>query len=363
MEDLIGDILKDVPQKRDLPVDASKTKSSSSSSKAESSKGSTSKKDDAKSKKKDVSTSDNSEQFNALSDIMQKGFSSLQELFRGCIEDYSDVNEFENFADDNGEIVAENSNSESADFFQTLTSEVEADKDLGDDVSSSLAALADKLLVTKLDSSKHKEKCESYKRPKNVEFLATPQVNTPVWASLSVSAKSNDLGLQQVQQNLLLSAVPVLRVMEKLNSAKDDLNTLDVRELLRTLRDNLTFIGSANVGIVRKRRALLKNELPLNMQLLCQDSVSFSGSNLFGNSLSTDIKEISELNKLYVQFRGRGRGRGFPMRGRGRGAFRGVRGNGSQFKRGFRGGRYIKRFNSNTTPKKQPLNQERPSSN
>ena len=165
-----------------------------------------------------------------------------------------------------------------------------------------------------------------------------------------------------MQRDLLLSAVPTLKVMDKLNSAQDDLNSLDVRDLIRTLGDSLAFLGSANVGLVSKRRSLLKNDLPLNMQLLCRDSVGFSGSNLFGNSLSSDIKEISELNKLYGQFRGRARGRGFFPRGRGRGSFRGVRGDLAKFKRGVRGGSFLRRFNT-AIQKKQSLNQERPSSN
>ena len=266
----------------DFVTDSSKSKSASSSDKAEVSKSCTSKKDDFKSKKKDVSsrsstTSENtsrpstssSTDHNDLAEIMQKGFTGLQELLKGCINDSTADYEFEGFADEIEEIPEEDSNLESDDFFNTLTSEVEADNDKGTDVSFSLAALADKLLVTKLDPTKHKEKYDSYKRPKNVEFLTAPQVNTPVWASLSMPAKSNDLGLQLVQRDLLLSAVPIMRVMDKLNSAQDDLNTLDGRDLLRTLGDSLAFIGSANVGLVRKRRFLLKDQLPLNMQLLC----------------------------------------------------------------------------------------------
>ena len=127
-------------------------------------------------------------------------------------------------------------------------------------VSASLASFADKLISTKLDPNTHKDKFDTFKPPKNVEFLAAPQVNPPVWASLTPSVKSYDSGLQQVQQDLLLNAVPTLKVMEKLNSAQDDWNNLDT-----DFGGQPCFLGSANVGLVSKRRSLLKSDLPLNM--------------------------------------------------------------------------------------------------
>ena len=83
------------------------------------------------------------------------------------------------------------------------------------------------------------------------------------------------------------------------------------------------FLRSANVGMVRYRRTCIKKVLPIDRQLLCSDTVEFTGANLFGNSLSADIKEVSELNKISRSVRGSARGfrsrfRGFPRFVRGR---------------------------------------------
>jgi hypothetical protein len=157
-----------------------------------------------------------------------------------------------------------------------------------------------------------------------------------------------------------MSAIPTVKVMQQLNAARDDLGKLNVNDLIRSLSDSLNFLGSANIGMVNKRRALIKNELPPNMQLLCNGSQDFSGSALFGNTLSSDIKEVSELNKVSNYFKGRGRAfyrggsRGMIRRGFTRGVFR--RGGRGIFKR-----RAYPMTTSARGSKKSPLNSAGPS--
>ena len=89
-----------------------------------------------------------------------------------------------------------------------------------------------------------------YRSPKNVEFLHVPQVNKPVWSNLSTYCKSSDLGLQTIQKDLLMSAIPSINVMQQLNAAEDGLSQLNARDLVKTLSDSLTFLGYANVAMV-----------------------------------------------------------------------------------------------------------------
>ena len=93
---------------------------------------------------------------------------------------------------------------------------------------------------------------DKYCPPRNIEFLSAPKINKPVWGNLSDGAKIIDHGFQSIQRDFLLSAVPTLQVMEKINASQDDLNQLDVKELIRTLTDSLAFIGSANDGLEKE---------------------------------------------------------------------------------------------------------------
>ena len=118
---------------------------------------------------------------------MQTGFLNLQHILQGQGSEYLDFEEPPFFDDDDED---DDSGNIETDLFSTLFEEIEGDDRLGPDMPSSLASLADKLLKTKLDPF-NKEKYEKYPRPKNVEFLQTPQINKPVWDHLSNIAKSS----------------------------------------------------------------------------------------------------------------------------------------------------------------------------
>ena len=150
-----------------------------------------------------------------------------------------------------------------------------------------------------------------------------------------------------------------MKALEKLNDAKSDPSSLDVKDLARTLTDGLAFLGTANVRMVQHRRSGLKVDLPKSMHPLCADNIIFSGANLFGNTLSSDIKEVSELNKISQSFRGstrrfRGRGQWTPKSTR---VFKPA----AYFRRGR--GRVAKRGRTSRSSfdRNQPLNQSRPS--
>jgi len=145
-----------------------------------------------------------------------------------------------------------------------------------------------------------------YPRPMNVKFLEAPKINKPIWENLPTPARVKDSALQTIQRDFLTSGVPILKVMNKIFEAKDDLSSLDSKELLTTLKDSLLLLGSASGGMNKVRRDNLKVELPKNMQGLCRSDIQGSSTLLFGDNLNTTIKDISELNKLSQNFRPRG---------------------------------------------------------
>ena len=348
MSDIFADIME-------VTVSDKTTAEPSASSSSKGKEAKSSSEESRSSKKKDKkSDSRNSEpdRLDKLSSIMEAGFSNLQQLLQGCIgnPDYEDVQpdfDEESFCP---------SDAPDADLFTALSEELGNDGKLGDEVPESLAKLTNKLLRTKLETSDK----DKYLRPQNIEFLEAPQINKPVWSNISHNARTNDCTLQAIQRDFLKSAIPTLSVMQKLNDSKEDPSSLDIKDLIRTLSDSLAFLGSANTGMIKARRSFLKKELPPNMHLLCNESVEFSGSNLFGDSLSSDIKEVSELNKVSSQLRGRGSVRG-------RGVFRSnfsSRGNRGYAFKSRNSNRFGPRFNPIRSQSRKgsfPLNRVRPS--
>jgi len=372
MSDLFLDIMDKNSKTKSADV-ATKTPASqpslkpSSSAECEGSKNSeksSSKKLPAKDIKdsKSKSTKPETSSVDKLAEIMTAGFSDLKEFLskkEESVYDYDD--DYYDYENDYDEDAAEYSVLDSPvvelDLFDCLANDVNGSKAVGAEVRPSLAKLADKFLNLNLEDSFLKEVRENHLRPGNVEFLGTPKINKPIWENLSTSTRIKESSFQAIQSDFLNSAVPVLKVMEQIFDAKEDLNTLDAKGLLDSLKDSLIFLGSANKGMIKARRDNVKRDLPKPMQGLCRDSVAFSSTNLFGDSLNSSIKEVSELNRISNNLRPRGsmamrsRGRGFSNRGRGRGFRRGGRGRGS-----------AQRFQPYNKERKAP-NQSGPSNN
>ena len=120
------------------------------------------------------------------------------------------------------------------------------------------------------------------------------------------------------------SALPIAQVMTELYENIDEPEKIDVNKIILTLSDSLSFIGSANVEMVKIRKNQLRKDLPKNMYGLCNESEEFSPNFLFGDDLKNKVKEVSELNKIKSKFSTENfRGKRGMARGRGRFNFRG----------------------------------------
>jgi len=56
-----------------------------------------------------------------------------------------------------------------------------------------------------------KELQDKYKTPQNCKFLCVSKVNLELWHDLPRHAKSKDLGIQEVQKNIVKSAQPLVQ--------------------------------------------------------------------------------------------------------------------------------------------------------
>jgi len=192
--------------------------------------------------------------------------------------------EFENYAADN--------------IFAEISECNEDGDDVGAEINIDLAKLFDKMVVEKMNDATTKAKEATYLHPKNLKYSKPPKTNKAVWEVMGGSSKIIDSKLQEIQRDLLRSALPVVKVMEELFTLQDKPEDIDATKLIRTLSDSFKFLGSANINVIKQRKEFIKNELPKNMQGLCRDADEFSPSLLFGDNLNAKIKEVSELNKI-----------------------------------------------------------------
>ena len=289
-----------------------------------------------------------------LAKVMESGFKDLKGLLQE--QHLQNARLFTENEDLDSVDYEDFSDCEALDMFDNFAEEMTSSESIGADVRPSLAGLADKLLHLKLGDSVVKSKRELYPKPNNVKFLSTPKINKPMWETLNYTTQIKDSQLQSIEKDFLASAIPTIKVMEKIFEAKDDMASLTASELIDMLKDSFLFLGCANTNMVKLRRDNVKRVLPKHMQGLCGDHFEFSSTHLFGDDLNASIKEVSELNKISNSFKPKV----FLSRAGRRGSvLRSARSRGSA--RGSSNRRPFRRYKPYDASNKKPLNRQSPS--
>ena len=84
-----------------------------------------------------------------------------------------------------------------------LPSVFEEKESFGSDVADVIAQRVNDACSKKPLESKLKELQDKYKTPQNCKFLCVPKVNLELWHALPRHTKTKDLGIQEVQKNIV----------------------------------------------------------------------------------------------------------------------------------------------------------------
>ncbi|KAK6167823.1 hypothetical protein SNE40_021761 [Patella caerulea] len=192
--------------------------------------------------------------------------------------------------------VTDNVNEDTADLLDNLQ-QLYSRPEINPDV----AKIFSSLLEQKIPEKKISKTEESFKVPKNCSFLITPKVNTEIWTKLCPHVRSADIKLQKIQTRLTKGLIPITVVLDKLNEtrkSKENFKHDDLQDIIRQLFDAFALLSSAHFELSMKRRDIIKPDLsPAVRGQLCSTSNKIT-SNLFGDDLPQNIKEIHEVNRV-----------------------------------------------------------------
>jgi hypothetical protein len=196
---------------------------------------------------------------------------------------------------------------------QKLLEEIEQEleaENAGQEIPQDMATVLNKLMEAGLPEEKLNIRLNKYKRPSNCPKMVKVKVNTLIWEQLTPNTRSQDVKLQKVS-NLLVKAVCAMTGALTDLKAKAEADE-SLGKTFRTLLDSFTFLAAGSRELNVKRRELLKPDLNASYKLLCAPSVPMT-EELFGDDLSTQVKDITEANKTaksisrgFRGFRGRG---------------------------------------------------------
>ena len=194
--------------------------------------------------------------------------------------------------------AAQNNSSQTLESSETLLPSIFEEKEsFGPKVVDIIAERINDSCSKKPLDTKLKELQDKYKTPENCKVLCVPKVNLQLWHDLPRATKTRDLGLQELQKNIVKSAQPMLLLFDTIVKAKAEKKAIQPIEISPMLADAVTLIGHASYLASVKRRKFLKPDISSAYQSVCSKSNPVT-TFLFGDELPKQIKDIGEVNKI-----------------------------------------------------------------
>ncbi|KAL3865685.1 hypothetical protein ACJMK2_043049 [Sinanodonta woodiana] len=190
------------------------------------------------------------------------------------------------------------------DLFADLESFVFEQQETGPNVEEKLAEVLNKGLRSQLTSDKLKSVQDKYPRPANCGNLKVPRINIEVWHAMSKQAKSVDILLQKLQNQLGHILVPTLRVLELFKNHRNNLRELPLDSVRDLVMDNFKMTSFLFNDFCFKRRDLIKPELTDMYQPICAASNPITDW-LFGDNLNGQVTKLNESQKAGTQLLGK----------------------------------------------------------
>ena len=178
-----------------------------------------------------------------------------------------------------------------------LPSVFEEKESFGSAVADVIAQRVSDACSKKPLESEFKELQDKYKTPQNCKFFCVPKMNLELWHDLPRHTKSKDLGILEVQKNIVKSAQPLVQLFDSVLVAQNERKMLQPSEILPVIGDAITFLGHASFLASLKRRDFLKPDIAVAYHSVCSKSNPVT-TFLFGDELPKHIKDIEEVDKI-----------------------------------------------------------------
>ncbi|XP_046574612.1 uncharacterized protein LOC124282625 [Haliotis rubra] len=202
----------------------------------------------------------------------------------------------------------------------------------GPEINSDLAKSINDGLTKSPNMDKLKPVMEKYKRPKNLDYLMAPRVNSVIWLEARAMTRSKDINLQRIQSLLDKATIPVVQMMDSLMSSVVHKKELNAKELLGKTKDAVRMLVGLHSDINTTRRETFKPDFRGPYKRLCSGE-TVATTNLFGDDLPKNIKDITESKELSNKLHSSDKtNRGFTASSFSRGARYGHGHDGSRFR-------------------------------
>ena len=180
------------------------------------------------------------------------------------------------------------------DFLKTVQNDLKSEE-TGPPIHEELAKIVTRLVRDGMLEERLQDKINKYPQPENCEGLTKVRVNQLIWDNLSSTIRSQDLKFQKVQTSIVKGMTALARVTDAILKRVNKISGGKV--LAQEAIDSLSLLAHANTELNNRRKELIKPDLHTDYKHLCSASTTVTAE-LFGDDLSKQVKDISEVNRV-----------------------------------------------------------------
>ena len=154
---------------------------------------------------------------------------------------------------------------------------------------------------------------QRYKRPENYEYLDVPRVTKSIWTSKQTGKeiKDSDKLLQQTQNYLTHGMLPLVQIMDTLMKSE----SRDAEHIFDLALDSYKLFVIAHKDFSILRKCMLNPAIAGKYKGLCGESTPIRATQLFGEDLEQQIKDIEQSNKICNKLSWTDKEKGYQSRG------------------------------------------------
>ncbi len=233
---------------------------------------------------------------NEISDIErpieQPGTSGPTPASTLSLEDVLSEGEAETISDSDSDDATDN-------FLEDLQSFYKETEIEGAPVSTEIAPIINRGLRVMGQQDAMKKLRDTYSRPSNVGNLKIPKVNPIVWKTLSTKGKCVDAAIQKSMSKFSAAITPVVKQIDLLATHKKEVKRHPVlQEMKQLTMDAMHMLSHAVTSSNQMRKDAVKSELHPKFQKLCNPDHAVSETQLFGDQLQSELKDLDEEKKF-----------------------------------------------------------------
>ena len=132
----------------------------------------------------------------------------------------------------------------------------EGEVELGEGLEEETVCMLQRRFRCNMKPKKVEEIAEKYKIPSNAPFLKAPHTNPEIWKKLDTKAKSKDVQMTKMQNNMVKAATAFSKIFERMPEGQEK----------QVMKDGLTLLAQSTRQISYLRREKQRFSLPYEIK-------------------------------------------------------------------------------------------------